>query len=142
MITLVDKLKEDVGWWGIIMGDSGGTSRRQTSEGWGQWGFGSDRSGRKDEQGEAVRGDLEGPLNAIAEALGISPMQVASAVRPLIPQASMASMASKLEQMSGSETVRTLFEDTTRSDRENVKEFEEEFGRGTTEKNVAEGGLA
>jgi len=111
MVTLLERLKEEVGWWGIIVGDSEGISR------WGslkRWGFGSDPSGRG---GEAEKGgDLEGSLNALADALGIDALQVASAVKPLVPQASLTSIVSKAEETDGSEVVRILFEDTTRKD--------------------------
>jgi len=111
MVTLLERLKEEVGWWGIIVGDSEGISRWGTLK---RWGFGSDPSGRG---GEAEKGDdLEGSLNALADALGIDAMQVASAVKPLVPQASLTSIVSKAEETDGSEVVRILFEDTTRKD--------------------------
>ncbi|KAG9308014.1 hypothetical protein JVU11DRAFT_12665 [Chiua virens] len=105
IVVLFERLKEEVGWWDIIVGDSGGIARW---EGWGSSGFGSERQGA----------ELEGSLEALANALGVSPVQVASAVKPLVPQASLASVASKMEGMGGSEAVSVLFEDTTRSNRD------------------------
>ena len=114
MVTLLERLKEEVGWWGIIAGDSEGMTRWGTLK---EWRFGSDRSGGEGGRGEAEKGeDLEGSLNALADALGIAPMQVASAVKPLVPQASLTSIASKAEGTGGSEVVRILFDDTTRND--------------------------
>ncbi|KAF8553131.1 hypothetical protein OG21DRAFT_1282182 [Imleria badia] len=114
MVTLLEQLKEEVGWWGIVVGNPGGTTPWGTFEG---VGFGSSRSGREGGQAEAEKsGELEGSLNALADALGISPMQVASAVKPLIPQESLTSIALKTEETGGSEAVRILFEDTTRND--------------------------
>lgn len=100
MVTLFEDLRDDVGWWGIILGHSGG--------------FSSDRrSGGAEVVGGG--GDLEGSLNALADALGISPVEVASAVKPLIPQASLTSVASKAKGTGRSEAVRVLlFEDTRR----------------------------
>lgn len=114
MVTLLERLKEEVGWWGIIVGDSEGMTRWMTLK---RWGFGSDPSGSGAGRAGAEKGgDLEGSLNALADALGIAPMQVASAVKPLVPQASLTSIVSKAEETGGSEAVRILFEDTTRND--------------------------
>jgi hypothetical protein len=116
MVTLLERLKEEVGWWGIIVGDSEGMTRWGTLK---EWRFRSDRSGGEGGRTGADKGgDLEGSLNALADALGIAPMQVASAVKPLVPQASLTSIASKAEETDGSEVIRILFEDTMRNDRD------------------------
>ena len=65
----------------------------------------------------AQRGDLEGSLNTLTEALSISLVQVASVVRLLIPQASLTNITSKAEESGSSEAVRILIEDTMLSDR-------------------------
>jgi len=118
MVILLERLKEEVGWWGIIVGDPGGMPRWET---WKGWGFGSGQGGGEGGRAEAQKGgDLEGSLNALAVALGISPMQVASAVRPLVPQASLTSIALKTEETGGSKALRILFEDTSPNDRDRV----------------------
>ncbi|KAN0073588.1 hypothetical protein V8E55_012195 [Tylopilus felleus] len=101
MVTLVEKLKEEVGWWSIIVGNSGGMTRWGTSS-CEECGYGADRSsGREDRQAEGGEGGgLEGSLNALADALGISPMEVAAVVKPLIPRASLTSIALNPEQTS------------------------------------------
>ena len=105
MVTLLARLKDEVGWWGIVVGDTG----QETWKGW--------RTSESRRQG-AQKGELEGSLNALADALGIPPVQVASAVRPVVPRESLASIASKADETGRPEAVRILFEDTTRNDRE------------------------
>lgn len=124
MVTLLERLKDEVGWWSIIKGDAGGIMRWESAK-W--WGFGSDWSGGA--EGEKG-GDLEGSLNALADALGISPVQVASAVKPLIPKASLTSIASK--ETGGLGAVSILFEDTMRNDRvkAGTTGIAEEFAEG------------
>lgn len=139
MVTLLEKLKDEVGWWGVIVGDSRGIKGWETLKG---WGFGSDRAGGADSAERAKGGDLEGSLNALADALGISPAQVASAVKSLIPQASLTSIASKETGASGSEAVRILYEDTTRNGRAGVaEEFAGSMERGSDEEEVAGGSM-
>lgn len=139
MVTLFERLKDEVGWWGVIVGDSGVITRWEALKG---WGFGWDRSGGTE---AAKGGDLEGSLNALADALGISPVQVASAVKPLIPQASLTNIASK--ETGGSEAVRILYEDTTRNGRDKsgttgvAEESAGRLAKGSDEEEVAEGGM-
>ncbi|KAI9463151.1 hypothetical protein HD554DRAFT_2175656 [Boletus coccyginus] len=116
MVVLLERLKEEVGWWGIIVGDPGGMPRWETWKGFGS-GWGGGEGGRAEAQ---EGGDLERSLNALADALGISPIQVASAVKPLVPQASLTSIASKTEETGGSKAVRILFEDTSPNDKDRV----------------------
>lgn len=137
MVTLVEKLKEEVGWWSIIVGNSGGMTRWGTSS-CEECGYGADRSsGREDRQAEGGEGGgLEGSLNALADALGISPMEVAAVVKPLIPRASLTSIALNPEQTSSSEAVRILFEGSPLNDRADVTrhEFTEKPGGKAAEK--------
>lgn len=105
MITLSEGLKEEVGWWGIVVGDT----RMK------RWGFGTDRSRGA---GAARISELEGSLNALADALGIPVVEVASAVKPLISQESLTNIAPKVHDTGGSEALRVLLEDTMRSDEE------------------------
>jgi len=130
MVTLLARLKDEVGWWSVVVGgDSamarGGRGMRVwegispwlTTKG---WGFGSGAGAGGDRRGG---GDLEGSLNALADALGVDPVEVALAVRPLVPRASMASKAGRT---GGSEAVRVLFEDVGGHDgRTIVQDFAE-----------------
>ncbi|KAH0835493.1 hypothetical protein J3R83DRAFT_9160 [Lanmaoa asiatica] len=141
MVTLLGRLKDEIGWWGIVVGDSGGVARWGTLKG---RGIGSDRSGEEGGAGADKSDDLEGSLNALADALGIPPVQVASAVKSLIPRASLTSIASKTEETGASEAVRILLEDTTRDSRDNAgiaEEFSERLGRGAAEEDLVEGSV-
>ncbi|KAF9237736.1 hypothetical protein BU15DRAFT_62935 [Melanogaster broomeanus] len=83
-VTLLGRLKEEVGWWRLITGGSG-----MAPSGWGYWtGWGSSRTA---EGG----GELESRLNDLADALGIPVEDVASAVKPFVPPASLTSLALK-----------------------------------------------
>ena len=144
MMNLLEGLKDEVGWWNIVTGDSARITWWENLKG---RGFdGSDWSGRA----EAEKGSgLEGSLNALADALGISPVQVAYAVKPLIPQASLTNIALKTGATGGSEAVRILFEDTTRDSRSeagipgrNVEGFVEWLRQGVDEGDVVEGGMS
>lgn len=52
MVTLLEQLKEEVGWWGIVVGNPGGTTPWGTFEG---VGFGSGRSARRGGQSKTEK---------------------------------------------------------------------------------------
>ncbi|KAF8435374.1 hypothetical protein L210DRAFT_981396 [Boletus edulis BED1] len=135
LVILLERMKEDVGWWGITVGDSRRMPAWASSEG---WKYGSDPSTR---QGD----DLDSSLNALADALGISPVQVASAMKPLVPQASLSSVASKSGATGGSEALSMLYGDTKRKDRADTtriaQEFAERLEGEVAHENVADGGV-
>ncbi|KIJ11865.1 hypothetical protein PAXINDRAFT_181754 [Paxillus involutus ATCC 200175] len=112
MVTVLGRLKEEVGWWGLIIGGSGGQLRGGsgggTSHGWGSWtGWGSSSSRRARGDGE-----LESRLDDLANALGIPARDVASALKPIVPPASLTSLAAKMKETSGSEAIRVLLEES------------------------------
>lgn len=125
MVMLLERLKDEVGWWGVVVGGDSSMARLSpwlTAKG---WGFGSGA-------GRSEGGDLEGSLNALAVALGVDPVEVALAVRPLVQRASMTSMASKAGRTGGSEAVRVLFEEGAGSNgaRTIVQNFAEDTAEG------------
>ncbi|KAG2365969.1 hypothetical protein BDR07DRAFT_1353152 [Suillus spraguei] len=81
--------KEEVGWWGIFVGRFG----RQ-----------HDTSYRNQE----VTGELEGHFSQLASALGISATDLASAVKPFVPPATLSSL---VPQATG-EAMQVLFENS------------------------------
>lgn len=85
--------KEEVGWWGMSVGRIG----RQ-----------HDTSYRNQQRGQEVTGELEGHFSQLASALGIPATDLASAVKPFVPPATLSSLA---PQATG-EAVEVLFEDS------------------------------
>ncbi|KAG1903481.1 uncharacterized protein F5891DRAFT_103946 [Suillus fuscotomentosus] len=84
--------KEEVGWWGMSVGRIG----RQ-----------HDTSYHNQRRGQEVTGELEGHFSQLASALGIPATDLASAVKPFVPPATLSSLA---PQATG-EAVEVLFED-------------------------------
>lgn len=70
--------KEEAGWWGMSVGRLG---RQHDGLYQSQW------------RGQEAAGDLEGLLNQLASALGISATDLASAVKPFVPPATLSSLA-------------------------------------------------
>jgi len=85
--------KDDVGWWGVAVGRSG----KQDSTHRSLWG-GSQKSSK---------GDVEEHFSQLASALGISAMDVASAVKPFVPPATLSSLAPRAT----GEAMKVLFEE-------------------------------
>ncbi|KAF8837964.1 hypothetical protein BDN67DRAFT_972225 [Paxillus ammoniavirescens] len=113
MVTVLGMLKEEVGWWGLIIGGSDGELRGRsgggTLHGWGPWtGWGSSSSSRARGDGE-----LESRLDDLANALNIPARDVASALKPIVPPASLTSLAAKMKETRRSEAIRVLFEDSS-----------------------------
>ncbi|KAG1745117.1 uncharacterized protein EDB91DRAFT_177455 [Suillus paluster] len=98
--------KEEVGWWGVTVGRIG---RKQDKIQW---------------RGQEVKGELEWHLSQLASALGIPATDVASALNPFVPPATLSSLA---PQATG-EAMKVLFE-----------ESHQKVGGGGTMGNVAEG---
>jgi hypothetical protein len=70
--------KEDVGWWGVTVGRLG----RQNTAHRGSW-----------RGGQEVKGEFEEHLSQLASALGIPASDVASAIKPFVPPATLSSLA-------------------------------------------------
>ncbi|KIJ59038.1 hypothetical protein HYDPIDRAFT_118859, partial [Hydnomerulius pinastri MD-312] len=122
MVTLLGKLKDEVGWWGLIVGGTGGRLRGGSSSGaqtgWGSWmGSGSGRTS----QGTGEAGELESRLNVLADALGIPAKDVASAIKPFVPPASLKRLAPKMKETGVSEAVRVLLEENSAHGGDNSK---------------------
>jgi hypothetical protein len=85
--------KEEVGWWGMSVGR-----------------FGRQHDGlyRNQRGGQEVAGDLEGHFNQLASALGIPATDLASAVKPFVPPATLSSLAPHAT----GEAMKVLFEDS------------------------------
>lgn len=106
--------KDEVGWWGVTVGRYG----RQDTVHRGQWRGGHDHD---------VEGHLEGHLSRLASALGIPATDVASAVKPLVPPATLSSLAPRAT----GEAVKVFFEEDLKRDWKN--------GGGGTFGSAAEG---
>ncbi|KAG2337121.1 hypothetical protein BDR05DRAFT_970565 [Suillus weaverae] len=85
--------KEEVGWWGMSIGRFG----RQHNTLY-----------RNQGRGQEVTGELEVHLSQLASALGIPATDLASAVKQLVPPATLSSLA---PQATG-EAMKVLFEDS------------------------------
>jgi hypothetical protein len=85
--------KEEVGWWGMSVERFG---RQHDGLHRNQW------------RGHEVTGELEGHLSQLASALGISATDLASAVKPFVPPATLSSLA---PQATG-EAMKVLFENS------------------------------
>jgi hypothetical protein len=90
--------KDEVGWWGMTVGRSG----RQDNVYRGTWGG-----------GQEVKGDFEEHLSRLASALGIPATDVASAIKPFVPPATLSSLA---PQATG-EAMKVFFEEDLKRDR-------------------------
>ncbi|KAG2155244.1 uncharacterized protein EDB93DRAFT_92601 [Suillus bovinus] len=84
--------KEEVGWWGMFVGRFGRQHDGLYSNQW---------------RGQEVTGELEGHLSQLAFALGIPATDLASAVKPLVPPATLSSLAPQAT----SEAMKVLVED-------------------------------
>jgi hypothetical protein len=82
--------KDEVGWWGMSVGR-----------------FGRQHDGLPS-RGNEVVGEIEGHLSKLASALGIPATDVASAVKPFMPPATLSSLAPHAT----GEAVKVLFEDS------------------------------
>lgn len=85
--------KDEVGWWGMSVGR-----------------FGRQHHGlyRNPSRGHEVVGEVEGHLSKLASALGIPATDLASAVKPFMPPATLSSLAPHAT----GETMKVLFEDS------------------------------
>lgn len=70
--------KEEVGWWGVTAGRLG----RQNTAHHGSW-----------RGGQEVKGEFEEHLSQLASSLGIPASDVASAIKPFVPPATLSSLA-------------------------------------------------
>ncbi|KAG2148924.1 hypothetical protein DEU56DRAFT_782925 [Suillus clintonianus] len=84
--------KEEVGWWGMSVGRFG----RQDSLYWNQ------------RRGHEVKAELEEHFSQLASSLGISATDLASAVKPFVPSATLSSIAPQAK----GEAVKVLFEES------------------------------
>ncbi|KAG1878989.1 hypothetical protein F4604DRAFT_585133 [Suillus subluteus] len=85
--------KEEVGWWGMFIGRIG---RQHDGLNRDQW------------RGQEATGELEGHLGQLASALGIHATDLASAVKPFVPPATLSSLAPQAT----SEAMKVLLEDS------------------------------
>jgi len=90
--------KDEVGWWGMTVGRSG----RQDNTHRGTW-----RGG-----GKEVKGDFEEHLSKLASALGIPATDVALAVKPFMPPATLSSLAPRAT----GEAMKVFFEEDPKRD--------------------------
>lgn len=84
--------KEEVGWWGMFVERFG---RQHDASYRNQW-------------SQEVTGELEGHFSQLASALGISATDLASAVKPFVPPATLSSLAPHAT----GEAMKVLFEDS------------------------------
>jgi len=85
--------KDEVGWWRMTVGRSWRQDDRLSC---GQW------------RGHEMKGELEEHFSQLASALGIPATDVASAVKPFVPPATLSSLA---PQATG-EVMKVLFEES------------------------------
>jgi len=92
--------KEEVGWWGVTVGRLG----RQDTAHRGSW-----------RGGQEVKGEFEEHLSQLASALGIPASDVASAIKPIVPPATLSSL---VPQATGG-AINILFEKDDNKDQGN-----------------------